>query len=54
MKKLEKENYISLTCDFWTSFLNVEDCSFLGLTASYIDDKFERHDICLNCRKFDG
>lgn len=53
MKKLEKQKKLSLTCDFWSSFLDIESKSFLGVTASYVDDKFVKHDICLNCKIFE-
>ena len=38
-KELKKQKYISITCDFWSSFIGIDTESFLGITASYIDEK---------------
>ena len=51
-KELKKQKYISITCDFCSSFIGIDTESFLGITASYIDEKYNKRDVCLNCKIF--
>lgn len=34
--------------------MDVESKSFLGLTASFVDENFQKFDKCLNCKLFEN
>ena len=52
MGNLKTVKNLSLTMDFWSSFINIDSESFLGVTCSYIDNTMKKKDICLNCKHF--